>query len=300
MKIEIKNWLNGEVIFSHDAENNTVRLTLEMGVKAGADLSRANLSRAYLSGANLSRADLSRAYLSGADLSRANLSGADLSGADLSRANLSRAYLSGANLSRADLSRAYLSGANLSRADLSGADLSRANLSRAYLSGADLSGADLSRANLSRAYLSGANLSRANLSGADLSRATGINKYLADDLRILFDQKGKIRAYKLVDSEYNSPIHDKKLQYKKGQIVSVPLTECNKREEEHCGAGVNLATLPWCMKEWKEGYKILICEFTAKDIVAIPIGTDGKFRVQKCKVVGEKDLVEIGLVKEAK
>ena len=41
-----------------------------------------------LSGADLSRANLSRANLSGADLSRANLSGADLRGADLSRANL--------------------------------------------------------------------------------------------------------------------------------------------------------------------------------------------------------------------
>ena len=75
---------------------------------SGADLSRADLSRADLSGADLSWADLSRADLSGADLSRADLSGADLSWADLSRANLS-----GADLSWADLSRANLSGANL-------------------------------------------------------------------------------------------------------------------------------------------------------------------------------------------
>jgi hypothetical protein len=92
------------------------------------------------------RADLSKANLSGAYLSRANLSGADLFRANLSGANLSRA-----NLSRADLSEANLSGAYLSRADLSEADLSRANLS----------GANLSKANLSGAYLSGAELMNA-------------------------------------------------------------------------------------------------------------------------------------------
>jgi uncharacterized protein YjbI with pentapeptide repeats len=111
MKIEIKNRYTGQVIFSHDCENNTIKLTVELAVNL-----KINLSRAYLSGANLSGA-----YLRGADLSGANLSGAYLSGA-----NLSGAYLSGANLSGANLSGAYLSGANLSGAYLSGANLSRA------------------------------------------------------------------------------------------------------------------------------------------------------------------------------
>jgi hypothetical protein len=53
------------------------------------------------------------------------------------------------------------------------------------------------------------------------------------------------------------------------------------------------------MKEWKDGYRILIAEFTAKDIAAIPTATDGKFRVFRCKIVGEKDLKEIGLIQEA-
>ena len=58
--------------------------------------------------ANLSRTDLSGAYLRGADLSRTDLSGADLSGANLRGANLSRANLWDANLSGADLSDADL------------------------------------------------------------------------------------------------------------------------------------------------------------------------------------------------
>ena len=66
--------------------------------------------------------------------------------------------------------------------------------------------------------------------------------------------------------------------------------------EAQCAKGISLATLDWCMNEWQPGYRILIAEFTAKDIASIPIATDGKFRVKKCKIVGEKNLKEIGLI----
>ena len=153
MNIQIKSRFTAAVLFEHDTENNSIRLTLEMAIKSGADLSCADLR-----GANLSCADLS-----GANLSDAKMSCADLRGADLSCANLSCANLRGA-----DLSGAYLRGAYLSRAYLSGANLSGANLSRAYLSGAYLRGANLSGAYLSDANLSDANLIRADLSGANL------------------------------------------------------------------------------------------------------------------------------------
>ena len=106
-----------------------------------------------------------------------------------------QAVKEGVNLSGADLYEANLSGANLSGSNLYLAYLSGANLSGANLSGADLSGADLSRA-----YLFGA-----NLSGADLSGAKGINKNLCTPLQMLFDQPGKIRAYKLVTSASTGP-----------------------------------------------------------------------------------------------
>ncbi len=138
MKIQIKARFTRTVLFEHDAEDNSIRLTLTAAVSARANLSGADLSGANLSGANLPRANLSGANLSGADLSGANLSGANLYGANLSGADLSGANLSGANLS----------GANLPRADLSGANLSGANLSRANLSGANLYGADLFGASL--------------------------------------------------------------------------------------------------------------------------------------------------------
>ena len=227
-----------------------------------------------------------RAALQEAVKTRANLSGADLSGA----------YLSGAYLSGAILSRANLSGA-----DLSGADLSGAYLSGAYLSRADLSGADLSGADLSGAILSGADLSGADLSGAILSGARGFPAERHNDLLILLDQPGKIRAYKLVTAEgdgiYAKANGHRPIRYKAGETVEVK--NANTDPLVACGAGINVATLPWCLKEWKPGYRVLLVEFVAKDIAAIPAG-DGKFRLHRCKVLREKqiDPVALGLVKD--
>jgi hypothetical protein len=163
---------------------------------------------------------------------------------------------------------------------------------KADLYGADLSGANLSGANLSRADLSGANLSGANLSRANLYGAKNFNKYLVTPLLMLHDQPGKIRAYKLVKENNEGPFNGGiKFEVKKSYEVK----GANTNETEQCGAGINLATLDWCMKEWKEGYKILIAEFTAKDIACIPTGTDGKFRVHRCKIVREVDYKKIGL-----
>jgi hypothetical protein len=112
MKYEIKHRITGAVLFSMECES--IKLCVEAAVRAGCDLSGANLSDADLSGVNLFGCDLSRANLSDAYLSGANLFGCDLFGCDLSDANLSRANLSGCDLSRANLSRAYLSDATLS------------------------------------------------------------------------------------------------------------------------------------------------------------------------------------------
>ena len=51
MKVEIKSWYTGGVLFS--IETDSWKLAVEAAVKGGANLSRADLSRA-----NLSRADL--------------------------------------------------------------------------------------------------------------------------------------------------------------------------------------------------------------------------------------------------
>jgi len=68
VKIEIKHGLTASVLFSHEAENNTIKITLEAGVKIKANLGCADLRGANLGGANLGGADLGGANLVGADL----------------------------------------------------------------------------------------------------------------------------------------------------------------------------------------------------------------------------------------
>ena len=174
--------------------------------------------------------------------------------------------------------------------DLRSADLSYANLSSANLSYADLSSADLSSVDLRSADLSYANLRYANLSSANLSYAKYFNKLISTPLYFMLDQPGKIRAYKLVKSNGEGP-------YNGGIVYGIgghyEVKNADKNEYEQCAAGINLATMDWCLREWREGYRILIAEFEAKDIAAIPIGSDGKFRVFRCEIVGEKSLYEL-------
>ena len=111
MKIEIKSWLNGGVLFEGDF--SCIADAVKDALKSLASLSRADLSLASLSRADLSRADLSYANLSLADLSGANLSGANLYGANLYGANLYGANLCGANLYGANLCGAKLKNGEL-------------------------------------------------------------------------------------------------------------------------------------------------------------------------------------------
>ena len=118
--IEIKD-VNGDVLFSHTAEDNTITLTVEAAISCGVSLAKANLA-----GTCLAVADLE-----GADLEGANLEGANLEDADISWANLIGANLEDANLKDANLKGAILKGANLK-----GANIERANIYEAKLNGA--------------------------------------------------------------------------------------------------------------------------------------------------------------------
>jgi uncharacterized protein YjbI with pentapeptide repeats len=102
--VEIKNLFTGSVLFSHEAEENSMKITLLMALNAYANLRGANLR--------------------GADLRGANLRGADLGGADLGYADLGYADLRGANLRYADLRYADLRGADLGHVNLGGKKLS--------------------------------------------------------------------------------------------------------------------------------------------------------------------------------
>jgi len=159
------------------------------------------------------------------------------------------------------------------RADLTGADLTRA----------DLTGADLTRADLTRA-----DLTRADLTGANLTGAMGIVCERHTDLLMLLDQPGRIRAYKLVTTDGYSPLSETRLHYSIGATVEV--ADANTDPAEPCGTGIHVCTLPWALREWRPGYSVLLVEFAATDIACIPTATDGKFRLHRCTVVGEKDV----------
>jgi len=216
------------------------------------------------------KADLRRADLWGADLREADLREADLPEANLRGANLREANLRGANLWGANLWGANLWGANLRRADLRRADLRRADLRRADLWGADLWGADLW----------GADLWGADLWGADLREAD-----LLPNLYILKFQNGntKLRAWKYVLN--GSTVYQRSV-YEVGRIYK----EKDFSEDERilCDRGLNVATLQWCLQDTSSSEALFLeVEFYAKDIVAVPFATTGKFRVKRFKVLRE-------------
>jgi len=174
---------------------------------------------------------------------------------------------------------------------LEAVEKNKANLSGANLYGANLDRADLSGANLYGASLSGASLCEANLSGANLygARLPGALALITSPLYMLRDQPGKIRMYKLVNEHGEGPQYGG-IKYEIGKTVEA---EADTDETRQCSNGISVASLDWCIKEWKIGYCVLIVEFEAYDIAAIPMGTDGKIRLHRCKVVGEKDISEI-------
>ena len=73
------------------------------------------------------------------------------------------------------------------------------------------------------------------------------------------------------------------------------VTDADTDEFVLCGKGINLATMDWVIKNHESGYRILIAEFESKDIASIPVASDGKFRVFRCEIVGEKKLIDVGI-----
>ena len=94
IKIEIKHYLTGKILFELEKENNTLVDTIREASLLtdlyGADLLGTDLSGSDLSGAILRGSNLHRANLRGSDLSGSDLRGADLRGAK--NAELAQAY----------------------------------------------------------------------------------------------------------------------------------------------------------------------------------------------------------------
>ena len=150
---------------------------------------------------------------------------------------------------------------------------------RADLQGANLRGAHLAGADLRRADLQGAHLARADLEGMNYRPYLHILKLQLPDT--------KLRAWKyLVDGK--SPYRE--AEYQAGKTYTE--TDVDADERVQCGKGLNVATLQWCLWDSSKADEFLEVEFEVRDIVAIPIATDGKFRVRKFKavrVIGRKE-----------
>ena len=167
--------------------------------------------------------------------------------------------------------RAYLRGADLQGADLQGADLQGADLQGADLRGADLQGADLQGA---------------DLQGAKLQKTIfdGIN-WLAY-IGIVPDHQGTARAYKLITRDGVGPFNGG-INYLKESTFSVP--DMDDDVNTLCSRGINLATFQWCLNnKQSDDNRLLMFSFNVKDAVC-PIASDGKFRVRKCRKIGECD-----------
>lgn len=148
--------------------------------------------------------------------------------------------------------------------------------------------AETLRETLQLAAKSGADLYGANLYGANLYGVKNLNKFLTTALYILLEQPSTVlHAYKLTKKNGEGPFNGG-IIFNVGQEYEQLDADCD--ENEGCGKGINIATLDWCLKEWRQSYKIFVVSFQKSDIAAIPIGSDGKFRVKKCKIVREIDL----------
>lgn len=260
-----------------------------------ADLRGCDLHGANLKGAELQHADISVANLSGATLRRASLRFADLSGCDLR----------GADLRCADLTDADVGGAVLTDADLTCASLGLARLRWTNFSNANLTDTDLRRTDCSGADFSGARLDGTNFRNAHFSKKNtiGIEQH-THFLQMLLEQPGKIRAYKLIRADGLGPWRPEESPvYEIGKSYEV--LDADTNAVTTCGAGINVSTLDWIQREYrylkreevlglreKQDYRVLIVEFEAKDIAAIPIASNGKFRLFRCDVVGEKTISE--------
>ena len=93
----------------------------------------------------------------------------------------------------------------------------------------------------------------------------------------------------MTDANGQSPIQSyNKITYTLGEHYEI--LDANTDENEQCAAGINVATLDWCLHEYKPGWRIFVVEFTTDDIACIPTNTDGKFRLFRCWVCAELDV----------
>jgi len=122
-KIEIKDWRDASVIYSHTCDGNSIKTTVEKALSG-----RVCLNYAKLNGAELNDAELNDAELNCAKLNGAKLNNAELNRAELNDAKLNYAKLNGAKLNYARMNYAQLNGVELNYAELNYAKLPKKDI----------------------------------------------------------------------------------------------------------------------------------------------------------------------------
>ena len=123
-----------------------------------------------------------------------------------------------------------------------------------------------------------ADLADACLAGANLAGAKG---FIPERTTHLASIKflPVCHAFKVVNERGEGHIQGG-LKYKIGGRVTVK--DADADPAQMCSSGIHVADLPWCLREWREGFRILLVEHSPEDIACVPYGTDGKYRLKSC------------------
>ena len=94
--------------------------------------------------------------------------------------------------------------------------------------------------------------------------------------------------YKYLRKDMTSPYQG--LKYEIGKIYKMDIKDCDENIFNNCGAGFNVATKEWCLKDSKhrEGeWKFVQAAVHWKDVISVPLYTDGKIRCRKMKILAD-------------
>jgi len=173
--IQLKS-ISGKVLFEYNAENNTVKKTLEEAIKQRINLCRLDLYGADLSGIFLNGDYFVDTNFEGADLSRSILKDVEIRDSNLKGVNLNYAHMINCKLSKhnvfchATLNYINVLGLRSDDTDFSYANLDYACFRRSHLEHGNFSYVSLHFATLYEVSLRGSILTKANVYGTHFNR----------------------------------------------------------------------------------------------------------------------------------
>jgi hypothetical protein len=220
---------------------------------------------------------LENLYICNADLSYAAIILENIKGVEFSNCKINTTYFESNDIVR---------NVTFKECDLNNSKFYRLKLSNVEFLKCNMNETDLSRCEFKNVKFHDCNLTKAAFSYVKMSKVLRNKLEQQNHLSILHNQPGKLYAYKVVQENLVTTYYGFKYQIGKSYDFT---SEAELDSGILCGGGLNVATLNWCVGEARNMYnaRIIKIEFEAKDIACIPIGSDGKFRLYRGKVVGE-------------